>query len=639
MIIANKGSALKKHNQKILCFTYTNVAANEIKKRLGETSIVEVSTIHDNVWKIIEPYQNLLLDVHAQKLEGEILNMKDLLETQKWAEKYLLLAVEDKNALKEMLLAKKMEYIKNKHLGAKEFREKFIDFEERFPGIMVNISNFQKVVDSILKVNSYELTLSKIIGKDKNFLKVKYDARYNYDRLEYMKISHETLLDYTFQLVQKSDVMKQVICDQYPYVLVDEYQDTSEIVIQILSLIDMYSQKIGHLFLVGYYGDIKQSIYEKGCGIRFRDIHNGLIRVEKKFNRRCSPEIISLANKIRNDGLVQECIYDNFPTSDITLYNMNMNRQDFINEYTKRWKINSDNKLHCFELTNEKVAEQSGFFEIYNFFKNTNWYKRGRNFELLRDHLLSTDVSKLGVVQRVLFSILNFRYKITRNETMLINVVKEEIICEANIFEIRDLFEKLKNVSGSTLAEYVKDIFSKYGNGAYMYDKCVEYLMLENIKSYDELNHYIQVQLFPSNEEDALGEVTEDYTKKIDDLLEIGIEVFELWYYFVTDSLTKEVEFHTYHGTKGKEYDNVIIFMNSKFGKNDSYFIDLMKVLNEKNEEGEAGSAIESARNLLYVAVTRATKNLSIVYLDDLGEAIKVVHEVFGEIKFRLDLE
>lgn len=639
MIIANKGPTLKKHNQKILCITYTNVAANEIKKRLGETSIIEVSTIHDNIWKIIESHQNLLVNVHAQKLKDEISNKNSLFETERWAERYRLLAVDEKNDLKEMLLVKKTDYIKNKHLTAKEFREKFVVIEERFPGIMSNIGNFQKIVDSILKVNSYELASSKIIAKDKNYLKVRYDARYNYDRLESMKISHETLLDYTLQLVQKSDAIKQVICDQYPYVLVDEYQDTSEVVIQTLSLIHEYSQKIGHLFVVGYYGDIKQNIYEKGCGIRFRDIHKGLTRVEKKFNRRCSPEIISLANKIRNDGLEQECIYDDFPTSCFALYNMNVNRQDFINEYTKRWQINSNNKLHCFELTNEKVAEQSGFIEIYNFFKNTNWYKRGRNFELLRDHLLNTDVSKLGVVQKVLFSILDFRNKITRNETMLIDVVQEAIIREANIFEIRDLFEKLKKVSGSTLAEYIKDIFSEYGNGASMYDKCVEYLMLENIRSYDEMNRYVLVQMFPSDEEDTLGEVTEDYTNKIDDFLGICIEVFDLWYWFVTDSLTKEVEFHTYHGTKGKEYDNVIIFMNSKFGKNDLYFNDLMKVLNERNEEGEAGNALESARNLLYVAVTRATKNLCIVYLDDLGEAIEVVKEVFGEIKLSLDSE
>lgn len=45
---------------------------------------------------------------------------------------------------------------------------------------------------------------------------------------------------------------------------------------------------------------------------------------------------------------------------------------------------------------------------------------------------------------------------------------------------------------------------------------------------------------------------------------------------------------------------------------------------------------IESARNLLYVAITRATKNLCIVYFDDLEDAVQSVQEVFGTIKTEL---
>lgn len=46
-ILHYKIDELDKHNQKIMCITYTNVAANEIRQRLGETQYVQVSTIHE----------------------------------------------------------------------------------------------------------------------------------------------------------------------------------------------------------------------------------------------------------------------------------------------------------------------------------------------------------------------------------------------------------------------------------------------------------------------------------------------------------------------------------------------------------------------------------------------------------------
>lgn len=73
------------------------------------------------------------------------------------------------------------------------------------------------------------------------------------------------------------------------------------------------------------------------------------------------------------------------------------------------WNIDIDNQLHCFELTNELVTAESGFESFYSFFKQCAYYKRGRNFELLRDHVLSLDETKLGDVQKLLFRLLAFK--------------------------------------------------------------------------------------------------------------------------------------------------------------------------------------------------------------------------------------
>ena len=55
----NNSEKLKNTNRKILCITYTNVAVNEIKNRLGDyRKYVEVLTIHAFLYEyVIKPYQ------------------------------------------------------------------------------------------------------------------------------------------------------------------------------------------------------------------------------------------------------------------------------------------------------------------------------------------------------------------------------------------------------------------------------------------------------------------------------------------------------------------------------------------------------------------------------------------------------
>jgi DNA helicase-2/ATP-dependent DNA helicase PcrA len=435
--------------------------------------LIDVSTIHDCVWDIIAPHQIQLIEIHRDKLVHEVDGIKSSLETENWAEKYRLLSEEKQSLLLEIMSSKKLIYYKHKQDNAPEFKAEFSNVNERFPGLLSNVNNFKKMIDRLFRIHNYEEAIAKI--DEKEFTKVKYDARFNDDRLEKMRISHDTLLEYTQKLVCMNDILKQIICDQYPFVLVDEYQDTNPLVIKTLSSVDEYAKMIAHTFLVGYYGDVKQNIYNNGVGSHFRSIHKDLERVEKVFNRRCSPEIITIANNIRTDGLIQKSIYDEFPDSSVSFFNMEVDRQELITEYIKKWNIDEKNKLHCFELTNERVAEQSDFPEIYNYFKNSKWYKIGKRYEFLRDHVLSLDENKLGVVQRLLFRILDFRYKLVHDATMLVDVFHEKYLKDVNVFTLRKLLEKMQKISGETLEEYVTNIFNAYRKDDEKYDKCIEY--------------------------------------------------------------------------------------------------------------------------------------------------------------------
>ncbi|MCY6354398.1 UvrD-helicase domain-containing protein [Clostridium sp. ZS2-4] len=635
-IITIYGKTLKEHNQKVLCITYTNVAAAEIKERLGNTSIVEVSTIHDCVWRIISPYQKQLIKIHQKKIRDQIKNLENDLLIERWAEKYRDLSKEQKEQLSNMMNDKKQVYYKHKNNKAAEFKGSLPEITKTFPNIISNLTNFKRIIDSIFKIQKYQETLQRILIGEKKFKKVEYDVRYNNDKLENMKISHDTLLEYTNKIIDQNDLLKQIICDLYPFILVDEYQDTDCKVVETLNFLDEYSQQIKHDIFVGYFGDIKQNIYGTGVGIKFSSYHKNLDRVEKRFNRRSAKEIITVANKIRNDDLEQETIYDDFPIGSVSFYNMNIDRQDFIKTHINKWEITKKNKLHCFELTNELAAKQSGFANIYDFFKNSSWYKRGKNYELLREHILSLDSKKLGEVQSLLFRIMDFRYKVNHDETMVQDILGKGVLQYITITRLRNLIAKLKNIKGDTLRTYIESMFNQYNKGDEEYYECLHYILDIENGSYIEIESFILNKLFLFNEQE---EQTDEYIKESKDkvikFLEMDIEEFNMWYEYISDRNTNSVIYHTYHGTKGLEFENVIIFMNAKFGRDNEYFSRLLKVMSLKDEVKQ-DTKIEEARNLLYVAVTRATLNLSILYFEDVSEFREQIENVFGSIKYKL---
>lgn len=75
-LIENKGEELLKNKQKIICITYTNVAKNEIIKRIEYNELVNVFTIHEFLWQSIKQFQKQL-KIELCKL-NEIRYLKDI---------------------------------------------------------------------------------------------------------------------------------------------------------------------------------------------------------------------------------------------------------------------------------------------------------------------------------------------------------------------------------------------------------------------------------------------------------------------------------------------------------------------------------------------------------------------------------
>lgn len=580
------------------------------------------------------------MKLHRTKLREAIIEKKEQLQEQSWAQAYRNLSEQQKNELLEKINSEHVRdvFFQVCNSKAQTVRAAFPEIAEEFPGLMKNIGNFTKIIRCLYSINSLAKALDKT--KRKTCPKVKYDPRLNTDRLSKMLISHDTLLEYSYLLISRNERLKQIICDKYPAVFVDEFQDTNPMVVKTISSIHHHALKIGHSFLVGYYGDIRQNIYDRGVGAKIFQLHKGLTPIQKEFNRRSSPKIIGVANLIRNDGLIQQSIYEKFPTSEVLCEVCPATaRDEIVEKLCDRWKISIDNPLHCFELTNELVAKKSGFEDIYDFFKNCRYYKRGRNYELLRDHLLAQDETKLGDVQKLLFRLLDFKKKVQNDKTSINNLlqisrVHPDTKSKFNIINIRALVDKLHSLSGETLASYLEKLFEFYQLGDDLYDECIRYTIAEEIDSLVSLKQYMLECLFVNADDAVLTDLElQDSSTSIDNFLNIKMDIFECWYDFINRTDKKsDIIYHTFHSTKGLEFDNVLILLTKKFGRDKEYFSSLLKTFPEKTDAKYDSTEIGAARNLFYVAVTRATKKLCVAYLADEQEQLSDVELQLGSI-------
>ena len=205
-------------SQKIACITFTNVAANEIKERLGgDLDAVHVSTIHSFLWKHISSFQN--------ELRRALYTFNDRLGPSN------------------------KRYIPNLNLDERDIE--YVD---------------------------------------------------HYADLSKGEISHDDVLELAFHMIEEYSTLRHLIKCQYPILLLDEYQDTQDIVIETLSqLIKADSQTaFGKTdFRVGLFGDSMQSIYDSGAG--YVDPQRlDAVTITKEDNYRSTPNIVRLINEVRD---------------------------------------------------------------------------------------------------------------------------------------------------------------------------------------------------------------------------------------------------------------------------------------------------------------------------------------------------
>ena len=240
-----------------------------------------------------------------------------------------------------------------------------------------SIKHFQIELKEILisLINDEGQKLFKVTsenGETENIDCVEGDIEYKeYVKLRNGVVSHDHIPILAHAMFLNYPKLCRIVNDKFKFILVDEYQDTSPLVVKIL---------LEHLACterrntVGFFGDAMQSIYDKGIGDlnSYKGIGKSCVtEIKKKQNRRNPTSVIDLANKFRTDGLNQT------PSNDHSAPNMQDGRPisgtaKFL--YSKRTSVqvardylqwsNSPLQTKELNLTHNLIATKAGFPEL-----------------------------------------------------------------------------------------------------------------------------------------------------------------------------------------------------------------------------------------------------------------------------------
>ncbi|RBB35786.1 ATP-dependent helicase [Burkholderia reimsis] len=121
---------------------------------------------------------------------------------------------------------------------------------------------------------------------------VDYDLGYRRLTDTLVSLHHDDVLALTAALLPLSK-FQTILADRYPFILVDEYQDTNTEIMQAIQ-----ANLLGRVGgpQIGLFGDHWQRIYEDTCG---HVEHEVLTEIGKKANFRSATSIVNVLNKIR----------------------------------------------------------------------------------------------------------------------------------------------------------------------------------------------------------------------------------------------------------------------------------------------------------------------------------------------------
>lgn len=531
------GNKLMREHRQVAVITYTNAATDEIMRRIDYNPLFHVSTIHSFVWDSIKIYQK---DIKARYLKRLQANIDEL--------------------------QAKIDATKNKE--TKTYKAN------------------QEKINHLIERKEAKEKIDKFI----------YNP--NGDNLKANSLNHSDVIEIGTQMLQVNLLLQQIITQQYPFMLIDESQDTRS------GLVDAFftiQKNFPNDFTLGLIGDIKQRIYMDGKADIKNLIPADWEKPEKVMNYRCSKRIIQLSNKISSvlDGSEQQA-RDDAPEGYVHLFLVNSHNvlDKNAKELDVRAKMsaitgdeqwNSDVKV--LTLEHRMAAVRLDFEDFYELFARLPKYQMS---------FLQGEMAEMSFFANMVFPLMTM---LKENDGIgVLNLLKKKspLLEAVPDRDYPEMLGKIRNVLDELRSSNLEEM---------KVSEIIEFVqrnMLFAIPGHLTLALNSKEEEVDKDDEESLAWVR---------ALQLPLRQFKAY----DDYVHERTPYATHQGVKGLEFPRVLVLIDEEAAKGNMFSYEkLFNVVplsqtDIKNKEMGKENSIDRTSRLFYVTCTRAKESLAIL--------------------------
>lgn len=540
-----QGRQLRERGQKVVCITYTNRAVGVISSRLGFDELYAVTTLHGFLWGEVSRFQAPLREVLAE---------------------HVIPARIDKAQQGD------------------------------------NGGNSKVAIAARKKVERLRAELAELVENNPS---VKYEETTVSDYSKCV-LNHDDIIDVASYLIATKPMLQKGLGFKYPYIFVDEAQDTFP---QVMAALNSVCASEG-LPIIGYFGDPMQQIYDKRAGDFAGP--DGSVTISKQENFRCSVSVINLLNKLRDD-------VEQFPagknanvlgSAKITIAQApdpegprktyTPEQLDHVSvmfrQALENWEWQDIPSVKKLFLARQMIARRLNFSKLHRLF--TGIYSSSRSQSDYEDgtHYL------LKPFTEVVYPLLSALAK--RESKDVLEVLRKESPAFSPV--------------GVNKGQSLKQMLGRAGELSQQLGELWERAATKEILKYCEDSALLQFsdrlssQLRRDAREDFDAD-NEDHQRDKGDWL--ADEFFEMDCREIgpyIDFLDENSPFSTQHGSKGEEYPNVFVMIDDIEASWNTYSFG--KTMTPATAGDPTERQAELTRKLAYVCFSRAEVNLRILF-------------------------
>lgn len=543
-----------RQGKQIAVVTFTNNAADEIEDRIEQSPIFTVSTIHRFCWSAIAGFNE---DIRKWYLEMIPLDLSRLEDEQR----------------------------RGRAGKASDAREKTI---ARLTGKMQWLAQPRTFIYDPSGVNSSQNSLS-----------------------------HADVLKIFSNFLTTKPMMAEVIVNKFPFIFVDESQDTNKDVVS--AFVELQEAKSDEV-VIGFFGDAMQRIFGGGEPKLGKTMPNGWAMFDKEMNHRSARRIVGLGNQIRSEddgrkqyareGAEEGCVrYFLLPHG--------VSGKDEVEERIRKvmaeisgdvdWTDTQSNETAILLLEHKMAGRRLGFDDL--------WNKLSKS-KKIKDRISEGDNTELNFFSGIVFPLAEA--SLGRRAAAVMSILREN---KSPLLEVSAL--NANKEDPLALARAAEHALRNVVAGEEVSFRAV----LEVLAEHELLTIPAKLQSFVLGFEESESELEEEREEPDDSEIAAWAEALETDFFQIRsykNYIDEDSIFRTHQGVKGNEFERVMVVMDDDEAGGflfsyEQYFgaKELSSDSQKKRDKGEE-TGLDRTRRLFYVTSTRAKSSLAhVIYTSD----------------------